>query len=219
MTENLPINHDTEQQPPSRAWLLLHWAFTTAVVAWLAPYAVIALVAAICGLFGVTTDGVRMNVVGLATFRSDEWSAVGFFWRAFVWSSGGAVVLWRTCNSWVVRTKLAALNARFVPFVRFGDAAERVLDPFVARLERLPRAVQAGIFVVGMATFLLCLASLPSSERPQRPAVPMSVAPMPAPQPSAALVLPGGLIRSGDATVQQRDRDTYVVTFTAAATH
>ena len=41
--------------------------------------------------------------------------------------------------------------------------------------------------------------------------------PMPEPVPSAALMLPGGAIRSGDAMIEMRGDDTFVVQFRSEA--
>ncbi len=198
--------------PNGDAWTALRWIAATLGMAWLAPFAVVAIVAALCSLFGVTTSGVRLNVVGLASLEAGEWASVGVSWNAFVWACGIAVVTWRVWNARPVRAKREALATRFAD--GFGAVTDRVVEPLVTRFEGLPRSAQVGAVVAGMVAFFLFLAAgLPSH---QRSAVPVAPTKMPVPPSSAALLLPGGLVRSGDVSVQQQGRDTYVVVFKAS---
>ena len=121
---------------------------------------------------------------------------------------GAGVLIWRVFSAAPVQRLLDVATRRI------AASAAVVFEPAVERLERLPPAQQAAVAlflalvpIMGAVMFVDTHATANGIRYLSPPT------PMPKPVPSAALMLPSGAIRSGEAMIEMHGDDTFVVQF------
>ena len=228
MSAQVPAQPDHDNDPDTGAgprrpvWLLAQWAAVTVFMTWIAPFAAVATLVAVGSLIGITIADLHGSAVGVATLASEDWTTFGAIWHEFAWCCSAAVVAWRVWSAGPVSRKREVLAARF------DSAAASAFSPVARRLDSLnwsPRKQAIAVVVAFLFAMLLLVpfelaheARIHEAQALRRDA-PVGAPVMPSIEPSAAIVLRDGGIRSGHAAVEQHGDDTYVVSFRHAGKH
>ena len=203
--------HGEKQQghePHSRVLPFARWLAMSVLMAWTGPFIVISLLAALLSGLGVSMEDFRESVVSFASAEREAWTFAKSAWAIYAAVLGAGVLIWRVFSAAPVQRLLAVVTRRI------AASAAAVFEPAVERLERLSPAAQTGVSlflivpaILGAIMFLNTHATTNGGRYP-----PPST-PMPKPVPSAALMLPSGAIRSGEAMIEMRGDNTFVVQF------
>lgn len=184
------------------------WAFKTALIAALTPYAVVAVLLTMISLFGTTMKDVRSSVVEIAAFDHDTWRGAATAWHMFT----------AMCYVAVIGIRLHTLPPLQALSERFCEALARrwqasVVDRIPGRYKTFvdPHYAFVAMFLLIAGVVALSNVWMKPVETP-RPALPAS-APKIEQYASAAIALPDGSIASGKATVTQESDRRYIVTF------
>ena len=198
-------------EPHSRVLLTIRftrWLALSLLLAWTGPFILIALLAALLSGLGVSMEDIRESVVSFASAEPAAWIVAKRAWTNYAVVLGACVLIWRVLSAAPVQ-RLQDVATR-----RIAASAAVVFEPTVERLERLPPPAQAAVAlflavaaITGAIMFVNTHATTDGSRYPP------PKAPMPKPVPSAALMLPGGAIRSGEALIEMHGDDTFVVQF------
>ena len=192
----------------SRFTRFTRWLALSLLMAWTGPYIMIALLAAVLGGLGVSIGDFRESVVSSASAEPAAWIVAKRAWTNYAVVLGACVLIWRVLSAAPVQRLLDVATRRI------AASAAAVFEPTVERLERLPPAARTAV-----ALFLIVPAILGAIMFVNTHATTNGIrylpapTPMPKPVPSAALMLPGGAIRSGEAMIEMHGDDTFVVQF------
>ena len=198
-------------EPHSRAHLTIHftrWLAVSVLMAWTAPFIVISLLAALLGGLGVSMEDFREIVVSFASAEREAWTFAKSAWAIYAAVLGAGVLIWRVFSAAPAQRLLDVATRRI------AASAAVVFEPTVKRLERLSPPAQAAVAMIlavaaitGAILFVNTHATTNGSRYLPAPT------PMPKPVPSAALLLPSGAIRTGEALIEMRGDNTFVVRF------
>ena len=204
-------------EPHSRVLRVLRftrWLAVSLLMAWTGPFIVIALLAALpaalLGMLGGSIGDFREIVVSIASAGPAVWSVAKGVWTTCATVFGAGILIWRVFSAAPVERLLDAVTRRI------AASAAVVFEPAVERLERLPRAAQASV-VLPLAVAAIAGAIMFVNAHPAING--SSVLPPPTPLPipktasSAALMLASGAIRTGEAMIEMREDETFVVKF------
>ena len=195
-------------EPHSCVLRFTRWLALTLLMAWTGPFIVISLLAALLGGLGVSIGDFRESVVSFASAEPAAWTFAKHAWTVYAVVFGAGVLIWRVFSAAPAQRLLDVATRRIAASAAVG------FEPTVKRLERLPPPAQAAVAlflavaaITGAIMFVNTHATTDGSRYPP------PKAPMPKPVPSAALMLPGGAIRSGEALIEMHGDDTFVVQF------
>ena len=199
-----------------RIWSSIYWWMKTLMIVWLAPYVLLAFVAAVSAVLGFSASELRETIVASATLDENAWASFGATWWWYAAPLGGVVLLWRVIHAAPTERLMDRVGARVAAWLG------RVTRPVTSRLEtlfdRLSPRQRAGV-TVAMAIVLMTIlvGLLQMAPRPPRPKAgdPSLTRPMlpPSHVSSAALTLANGKLRTGAADVLPQGKDVFVVTF------
>ena len=199
-----------------RIWSSIYWWMKTLMIVWLAPYVLLAFVAAVSAVLGFSASELRETIVASATLDENAWASFGAAWWWYAAPLGGVVLLWRVIHAAPAERLMDRVGARVAAWLG------RVTRPVTSRLEtlfdRLSPRQRAGV-TVAMAIVLMTIlvGLLQMAPRPPRPKAgdPSLTRPMlpPSHVSSAALTLANGKLRTGTADVLPQGDDVFVVTF------
>jgi hypothetical protein len=210
MTDQMTLPDGEQPRPWAPAYWVAQWLVISLAIAWLAPFVVLAGVIALASAFGLSSADTRESVVALATLDPGSWLSVGGAWQAYAWFCYCLVIGWRVLHATPVRRWLDRLSARV------AQAWERAFEPVTRRLNRFTRSL--AVVVVALGVGFLVFVVIGGSARPQIAAQSIALPSKPIPVTSAALTLTSGEIRSGQATIEQREEGVFVVVFKSDAT-
>ena len=195
-------------EPHSRVLRFTRWLALTLLMAWTGPFIVIALLAALLGGLGVSIGDFRESVVSFASAEPAAWTFAKHAWTVYAVVFGAGVLIWRVFSAAPVQRLLDVATRRI------AASAAVVFEPTVKRLERLSPPAQAAVAMIlavaaitGAILFVNTHATTNGSRYLPAPT------PIPKPVPSAALLLPSGAIRTGEALIEMRGDNTFVVRF------
>ena len=199
-----------------RVWSFIYWWMKTLMIVWLAPYILLAFVAAVVAVLGFSATELRENIVASATLDESAWASLGTTWRWYAAPLGGVVLLWRVIHATPTEQLMDRVGARVTAWLgRVTRPVTSRLDTFNGRLSPWQRAGMTIAMAIALVAVLLGL--LQMAPRPPRPtaADPSLTRPMqpPAHVSSAALTLVNGELRTGAADVLPQGKDVFVVTF------
>ena len=199
-------------EPDSRVLLTIRftrWLALSLLMAWTGPFIVIALLAALLGGLGVSIGDFRESVVSFASAEPAAWIVAKRAWTNYAVVLGACVLIWRVLSAAPVQRLLDVATRRI------AASAAAVFEPTVKRLERLPPPAQAAVAlflaVAAITTGAIMFVNTHATANGIRYLPPPT--PMPKPVPSAALMLPSGAIRTGEALIEMRGDNTFVVRF------
>lgn len=188
------------------------WLIKTIAIAFILPYAVIALFFSVAALLGFSLEDVRQNTVGMATLDTDAWAGAGMMWRTLTYVCYGAVLAVRLYTCRPVQSFLD----------KTGERLDARTKPWFDRLDALdPGSVKTKIIIALLMVIALVALFFVAHRQPASPmgldGKPLSITkPSNKPYGAVAITLPDGSIKSGEATISQEADGRYIVTFSKA---
>ena len=204
MTDQMACPGGESPRPLAPIYWFTRWLVASLLLAWLAPFAIVAVGFAVGSTLGLSSGDVRESAVAFATLDANSWASAGGAWQTYTWVCYALVVGWRILKAKPVQQLLDRAGSWITKSV------ERWLAPMGRLLERWPRGVVALTVAVGCGLFI----ALIGQDSRHTVAVEQIAFPSkPVPTTSAALTLAGGRIQSGEATIDQRGEGEFVVVF------